>query len=214
LKHYYAKELEFLVRDGVVNIRKLEFFGLIERVRQKAFKKTTILSAFQKTGISPFNPNIVLDVLRNRVDQKTPTPEPALYSDPESSIAGTPHTCYRKINRLANHLTTTIDNFEEISTPTRHLFGRFIWGSLVNAAELLQTRRDLGRTKAAEHLNKMCRAGKNQRLQTGGVLKVAEGRRMALAKEIDEEEKLLKKAARLAKRRQRAEMEARQRTGT
>ena len=89
----------------------------------------------------------------------------------------------------------------------------FIRGSLVNAAELLQTRRDLGRTKAAEHLNKMRRAGKNQRLQTGGVLKVAEGRRMALAKEIDEE-KLLKKAARLAKRRQRAEMEARQRTGT
>ena len=51
LKHYHAKALNIMVRDGLVNITKLEFLSCIEDVRRQAFKESTILSAFQKTGI-------------------------------------------------------------------------------------------------------------------------------------------------------------------
>lgn len=50
-KHYHGKALERLVRDGIVGITKLHFVGLIEDVRDNALKTSTILSAFQKTGI-------------------------------------------------------------------------------------------------------------------------------------------------------------------
>jgi hypothetical protein len=179
LKHYHAEALEMMVRDGVVNITKLEFLGVIQEVRRQAFKESTILSAFRKTGISPFEPNIVLNALRIRLPQKTPSPELQMpLSQPSSLFSGTP-TTYRQINKLAERLEHTVDEFEDLPEPTRDLLGRFIKGSLINAAELLQTRKDLSRTKAAEHLNRVRRAGKNQRLQSGGILTVEQGREMA-----------------------------------
>ena len=113
-------------------------------------------------------------------------------------------TSYRQINKLAGRLEATIDEFEDISAPTRELLGRFIKGSLVNAAELLQTRQGLSRTKAAEHLNRMRRAGRNQRLQLGGVLTVAEGRKMALEKDLEAEERVVKAVAAAEARRRKA----------
>ncbi|KHO10678.1 hypothetical protein MAA_11729 [Metarhizium robertsii ARSEF 23] len=59
LKHYHAKALDLIVRDGV-NISKLEFLAVIKGVRPQAFKESTILSAFRKTGIVPFNPLLKL----------------------------------------------------------------------------------------------------------------------------------------------------------
>ena len=51
LKHYHAKELDIMVRDGLTKVTKLEFLSCIGRVRLQAFKQSTILSAFRKTGI-------------------------------------------------------------------------------------------------------------------------------------------------------------------
>lgn len=100
LKHYHAKALDLLVRDGICDIGKVEFLGLIEGVRRQAFKQTTILSAFKKTGIEPFNPNIVLNILKERV-AKTPTPEPVdLVSSPPQS---TP-TTLRQVHRIAGEV--------------------------------------------------------------------------------------------------------------
>ena len=65
-KHYHAQALDFLVRDGITQITKLEFLGFIQQIRKQAFKESTIRSAFKKTGIIPFNPNIILDKLRDR----------------------------------------------------------------------------------------------------------------------------------------------------
>ena len=63
LKHYHAKALDVMVRDGIVNITKIEFLSCIQEVRRQAFKQSKILSAFQKTGIWPFNPHLVLQIL-------------------------------------------------------------------------------------------------------------------------------------------------------
>ena len=42
LKHYHAQALDFLVRDGITQITKLEFLGFIQQIRKQAFKKPTI----------------------------------------------------------------------------------------------------------------------------------------------------------------------------
>ncbi|OAQ57582.1 DDE superfamily endonuclease [Pochonia chlamydosporia 170] len=89
LKHYHAKALEVMARDGVVNIGKLEFLSCVGDVRLQAFKESTSLSAFKKTGIHPFNPHPILQILAARQPEKTPSPP---YSGPLSSPFDTPIT--------------------------------------------------------------------------------------------------------------------------
>ncbi|KAF5139507.1 hypothetical protein E5D57_003303 [Metarhizium anisopliae] len=64
LKHYHAKALDVLVRDGCLHITKSEFLATIESVRRQAFKVPTIQSAFRKTGIVPWNPQPILDQIQ------------------------------------------------------------------------------------------------------------------------------------------------------
>ena len=59
----------------------------------------------------------------------------------------------------------------------------------MNVTELVQTKRDLGRTQYAERLKGARRAMKNTSLQSGGLLKVAEGRHIARKKVESELEK-------------------------
>ena len=71
-------------------------------------------------------------------------------------------------------------------------------GGLSNTTELLQTKRDLGRTRLAAKVQQQRRATKNTPLQTGGVLTVAERRNMVRVREESELEKA-EKVIQLAK---------------
>ena len=51
-------------RHGCEDYNKLEFLADFDRFRRQALKRTTILSAFAKTGLVPFRPNVVVDPLR------------------------------------------------------------------------------------------------------------------------------------------------------
>ena len=174
LKHYHAKALDVMVRDGLVNITKHEFLSCIQQVRSQAFKESTIRSAFRKTGICPFNPLAVLQSLEER-QVKTPTPPPN--SGSHSSPFETPLTL-RQINKVAARLDTVLGEDESLDPNFSHDLGRFIRGSLSLATELVQTKRDLGRTKLAERIQQQRKGMKNIQLRSGGVLSVAQGREM------------------------------------
>jgi len=60
----------------------------------------------------------------------------------------------------------------------RNNIERLIGGSIANTTKLIQTKRDLGRTKLAQELRKRQKAQKNVQLQTGGVLTAEDGRDM------------------------------------
>ncbi|ODA78131.1 hypothetical protein RJ55_06735 [Drechmeria coniospora] len=96
-KHYHAKALDLVVRDGVTNITKLEFLALIQGVRNQTFTKTTIEAAFRETGIVPFNPLKVLDKVTRRRQLTPPNPAP---NGPHSSPFRTPVTL-RQMNKVA-----------------------------------------------------------------------------------------------------------------
>ena len=153
-------------------------------VRVEAFKSSTILSAFRKTGICPFNPQHVLDDVATR-RPRTPTPPPTL----SSSVETTPVTV-RQFNAMADKITNSMSGSDHNLGPDDTTqVKKFIKGSLVAANELLQTKRDLSRTKLAEHVKNSRRVMKNYHLQTGGVLTVAEGRNMVQRKANDEVDK-------------------------
>ena len=66
LAHYYSDGLDKLIRQtaGFSAIKKRDFFAIFWQAWQQTFKKTTIDSAWQKTGIHPFNPLVVLNTLQ------------------------------------------------------------------------------------------------------------------------------------------------------
>ncbi|KHO01873.1 transposase [Metarhizium album ARSEF 1941] len=184
LKHYHAKALDIIVRDGVLNITKIEFLACIQAVRKQAFKTTTILTAFRKTGISPYNPQPVIEALEQRAAIYTSTPSPPPLYHNNSSDFETP-TTLRQINKVANKLGEVLEDDTSLEPEFARNISRFIRGSLIAATELIQTKRDLGRTKAAQLLSQRRRAHKYHALQTGGVLSVDNAREMVKQNEND-----------------------------
>ena len=187
-KHYHATALDLLVRDGIYEITKLEFLAIIEDVRQKAFKESTVLSAFRKTGIWPYKPQVVWKMLEERtgiIEESTPTRHLA------SSPFSTPQSI-RKMNRVAERISTALDaymtNDEPLSPTVIHGIHRFMHGSITQSTELIQVKADLGRTRMAEEQRQARRRSSNRPLQTGGVLTVADGREMVERKKENDKE--------------------------
>ena len=179
LKHYHAKELDYIVRDGVSNITKLEFLAIIQQIRKEAFKRTTILSAFKKTGIWPLNPQLVLEKLAVRAVVRTPSPTPYRYHS--SSNFSTP-TTLRQINKVANKVSDFMGDLPEVDDDFSYELDRFMRGSLILPTELVQVKRDLPRTKAAELATRRRRASKKRNIQSGGIHTVAQGRHIVKQK--------------------------------
>jgi hypothetical protein len=173
-----------MIRDGLTNITKLEFLSCISDVRRQAFKESTIRSAFQKTGIFPFNPIPILQAIQDRLPERTPTPP----QNPQSSPFTTPLTL-RQINKVASSLEAVLEDDSDLDPDFSHDINRFIRGSLSLATELVQTKRDLKRTKLAEQTARERRAQKNTPLQVGGVLTVEQGREMVHQRAENEVEK-------------------------
>ncbi len=184
LKHYHAKALDLLARDGIPDFTKLDFLTIIEDVRQKAFKKSTIIHTFEKTGIHPFNPQPVLKSLQLRVTTFTPSP-PSSTRGLQSSPFNTPLTL-RQIDKVADKLEEAIKETEGLAEEAIQTTQRLVRGAKSIAAELIQVKRDLGRTQMAEMARRQRRAKKNAALQSGGTLEVSEARNMVKQRKEDE----------------------------
>jgi hypothetical protein len=182
LKHYHAEALDIIVRDGCANITKIEFLSVIQEVRRKAFKEETILSAFRKSGLVPYNPLVVLRRIQERQERAlTPPPPPA--TELHSSPFSTPVTL-RQLNKLASSLQTQVKH-EDVNPELKRTLDRFVRGALTQGTELLHTMRDLKRTKVAEEITRQRRSQKNQQLKSGGVLTVEHARKIVRQKEDD-----------------------------
>jgi hypothetical protein len=180
-KHYHGLALDRLVRDGAVEITKLDFLSIIEEVRRKAFKESTIKAAFKKSGIYPLDCSIIIKDILNRQPLNTPSPA----HEPSSSEITTP-TTYRQLNKSANKIEKVIFSDPSFSPSKAQLLGRFVRGALFSAATGVQMQRDLSRTKYATAVRSQKRNAKNYRLQSGGILKVSEARNMIIKRKGDE----------------------------
>ena len=63
-KHYHTEAIDRAVRLGDCQFGKLEFLAAFQGFRNETFKPSTIRHAFKSTGIVPFDPNVVLDKIR------------------------------------------------------------------------------------------------------------------------------------------------------
>jgi len=63
-KYYYREAVNEVTRIGNQDYNQIDFFVDIERIHRQTFKELTIKSSFKKTGIWPFNLEIVLQKLK------------------------------------------------------------------------------------------------------------------------------------------------------
>lgn len=199
LKHYHAKAIDLVVRDGCTSLDKLEFLRMIEGVRIQAFKKSTIQSAFKKTGIVPICSRVVLEQISPPQAEEWIPQDHQLASSPFS----TPVTL-RQVNKVTDNILTQLDDYdlgEELDDDIR----RILRSAQTNTTELIQAKRDLGRTQLARDIRQAEKSKKDakSRLQTGGVLTVDDGRAMVVQKEELEIEKARKKVLRADNKRER-----------
>ncbi len=59
LKTYFSEECATYEREQGLKVKKESFLQVYGRAHVRAFKPEVILSAFQKTGVHPFNPNAI-----------------------------------------------------------------------------------------------------------------------------------------------------------
>jgi DDE superfamily endonuclease len=84
-KHYHSEAIDVAVRTGDTDFSKIEFLAAFEGFHKQTFKQSTILSAFRKTGILPYNPKAVLDPLKEQKERARLT-ELALPSKEEEEV--------------------------------------------------------------------------------------------------------------------------------
>ena len=63
-KHYHTDVIDNAVWLSDEKFGKLEFLAAFQSFCNQTFKPTTIRHAFKSTGLVPFNPDIVLDKIR------------------------------------------------------------------------------------------------------------------------------------------------------
>jgi hypothetical protein len=72
------------------NFNKIEFRHALKGMRERAFRNISIASDFRKTGIFPYNPDVVLKQLAD-YDAKTPEPKaPRITLSTSSNVPTTP----------------------------------------------------------------------------------------------------------------------------
>ena len=74
-QHYHTKAIDIAVRDGCIQITKVEFLAAISDIQRKTFKESTIYSEFTKMGLIPFNPEVVLQKIKPTTPSPLPTAE-------------------------------------------------------------------------------------------------------------------------------------------
>jgi hypothetical protein len=134
-------------------------------------------------------------------------PQPPPF-EPSSSLFSTPitlrHTC-----KISDSVTNYLAEHPDLDPVFARTVANIVKGLVINTAELVQTKRDLGRTQLAERKKKKRhKSSKNYYLQSGGVLSVAEGRARIAQREKDADELIIAQAKAIEDRRKQAQKRA------
>ena len=165
-KHYHGLSVNEAVRQGCINYSKAEFLAGLQLVRTKALTVGTIRSGFRDTGIHPFDPSMVIDIL--------PQPSEPAHDDLATSpapVLSSPTTPY-----TPRHLTRSINRLQGRETPLSPSIIRVLKGALPQILAGEQAKLDLEKQNAVSQAR--LKRSQNQRIvgRGGGVIQVGEAR--------------------------------------
>ena len=128
LKTYLSRETDRLSRFDPGRISKVEWTTAYITAREEAFRSSSILSGFRKTGISPFSPITVLSTL----EMPRPTPGPSYnLTTPERRVSALETTLLASsppletdIRRANEELLETVRNATDLPSPAKRYIAR------------------------------------------------------------------------------------------
>ena len=179
LKHWHAEAVKEAMSYENETFTKLKFLNAFTSFRKKAFKTSTILSAWREVGLFPFNPAMVLDKLPP-IDRAT-TPDEGW--DPDWNFDYSSET-----PRNLTQLMIAAYELERVY-PDSFRLGKFARGAVTTARAGRLFEDQLARTNAAENARKLRANQGRKSVQKGGVITVGKCRKM-VSDRRDEEDRL------------------------
>ncbi len=152
---------------------KPEFLAAFQSFRNQTFKPTTIRHAFKSTGLVPFNPDVVLDKIREKQAQiaqtavQTPSPPPLPLH--QRTLQGPASIV--KYGQKLQRAYAKLKPGEKIDSEQ---IQRFIHGSIASAHTLELTARDMKAVQEATTARANQTSLGRQVAQKGGTIKVSE----------------------------------------
>jgi hypothetical protein len=112
LAQYYSQALDswFTETQGLCSMSKRQFYKLFKQAYEQAFTVANITSGWQKTGLQPLNPHIVLQSLSTQPKSNTAS-RPATSGSSNHSIIST--SDWKKINTMLREAMGDILGYEE-----------------------------------------------------------------------------------------------------
>ena len=65
MKHWHQMELHAAIQFGDLQFSKVDFLNVFQKIRNNTFKAKTIYSAWRKSGLVPYKPDVVFKVMEN-----------------------------------------------------------------------------------------------------------------------------------------------------
>jgi hypothetical protein len=172
LKKSYGTQIEGLMRGGQTHITKEDFFPAFQVAFQESMTVQNVQGGFRGTGITPFDPQRVLDTLPPCA--KTPTPPNSRPSTAQTWNPRTPKNATDASQQSA-FIKTRI-NYHQGSSPTKAIdaIDQFTKGSVAIMHEVALLRSRITELEEANERLSKRRKAKKTRLQKGGSLSVQE----------------------------------------
>jgi hypothetical protein len=172
-KHYHRQAVEMAMRTGCTNFNIIEFLHALHGIRMATFKQSSILSGWEKAGLIPYNPELVLSKLRtqNAAPERPPTPPPSTQQPHQP-----PHTpdtpC--SIKEYINAVYYYIHDMPQGRIKNRLLF--ICKSTRKNATLRALAEQDLQATQAAVSAHAKRQRTDQWVVSKGGLISVGQGR--------------------------------------
>jgi hypothetical protein len=183
LKRSYGRLVEQKMGLGVNHIDKIEFLPLYQQARREALIDRNIYSGFAATGLVPYDPDRVLELLNAQF--KTPSPSPPSPPQSQRWTAATPQDIAQlaQQSQLINQRLKRRHRTQSPQSPTEQAFNQ-----VVKACEMMMHTNTLlvhenTRLWTENNHQTQKRAKKRSYLQRGGLLTGAEGLSLIEAEE-------------------------------
>jgi hypothetical protein len=141
----YSNQITKLMSDsfGLVSITKREFWPLFKVAWETSFTEENIKSGFSKTGIWPYNPDVVLSRIRPAEPQSEPTPAIGIECTPMTCRAVRRiHKAYQK-DPTAKRLTFILNANSRLAAANS--IAQHTIGGLVRALKMEKKKRSRGK---------------------------------------------------------------------
>lgn len=187
LKHQHSKAINYALDSLEFDYTISSFLRDLPEIRTQTFKKTTIKSAFQKSGIWPINTKVVLQTMSKYIKDTTPKPELPTLLPPK-----TPRTTHEFRAKWSSIQPRILDL---LSSPSRRHFGSIERGlqNVLDVSDITQAERNLLYIRVNEVIRK--KPTSRRRIQKGGELNAEYAQGLIREKEKKRSEKYTNKLA-------------------